>query len=204
MTGLISSLPFLIYVKYDPSFNLTDSSNPSAPLVTVCHFDANEHYVRVFLTLFVVILIFLPFFVLIYIYTRIIWELARHRAIRTMKTNRSHSQYEEDICSFNGVLPLNHDQQKSNSFLAYKRFEQKRLTTVVICIITVLFFASQFPVRIIQLINMYVRVQSQEFMSHLAWIWLWKLSKLLFFINFTVNPVSEKKMFEFCQVGFVC
>lgn len=191
MTGLISSLPFLIYVKYDPVYNpLDSSSNSTVSLVTICHFDASEYYVRVMITSFILLLIFLPFFVLIYIYTRIIWELVRHRAIRTMKINRSHSQYEEDVCSFNGIQSINHDQQPSNSFLAYKRFEQKRLSTVIICIITVVFFASQFPVRIIQLMDMHVRVRNHEFMSHLAWIWVWKLSKLLFFVNFTVNPVS--------------
>lgn len=192
MTGLICSLPFFIYAHYDPSFNPHDSGNSTEHLVTICQFDANSRFAQTWSTCFVVLLIFLPFFVLIYIYTRIIWELVRRRAVRKSKPNRSQSQYEEDICSFNGILPLNHDQQQSNSFLAYKRSEQKRLSTVIICVMTVVFFASQFPVRIIQLTHMYIHVRNAEILSHLAWIWLWKLSKLLFFINFTANPVRKE------------
>ncbi|CAF1453812.1 unnamed protein product [Adineta ricciae] len=36
---------------------------------------------------------------------------------------------------------------------------------------------------------MYGRVRNEETMSYLTWIWLWKLSKLLFFLNFTANPI---------------
>lgn len=97
--------------------------------------------------------------------------------------------FDDETNSLHGASVSNNDQQQSHSFLAYKRFEQKRLNTVIICVVTVAFFACQFPVRIIQLLNMYLRVQNEETMPHLAWIWLWKLSKLLFFLNFTANPV---------------
>jgi hypothetical protein len=189
--GLIFSLPFLIFAVYDPLFNPTDLPNNASNLITVCHLDANSSTARACMTWFIVILIFLPFFVLIYIYARIIYELARHRAVRlmTINKNQQQAQVDDETNSLNGALTLSQDNQQSNSFLAYKRFEQKRLNTVIICVVTVAFFACQFPVRIIQLIHMYVRVQNAETMPHLVWLWLWKLSKLLFFLNFTANPV---------------
>ncbi len=199
--GLVFSLPFLIFAVYDPSFNPTDSLNDTSNLVTICYSNANSNLARASITWFIVILIFIPFFVLIYIYARIIFELARHRAVRLMTIRKSQQQYDDETNSFHGGLALNNDHQQSNSFLAYKRFEQKRLNTVIICVITVAFFACQFPVRIIQLINMYERVQNEKVMPHLAWIWLWKLSKLLFFLNFTANPVIQNmiKLFSiFC------
>jgi 7 transmembrane receptor (rhodopsin family) len=195
--GLIFSLPFWIFAVYDPAFNPTDLVNNTSNLITICHLDANSSTARACTTWFIVILIFLPFFVLIYIYTRIIVELARHRAVRLLTNAKTQQQLQpsaqcdDESNSLNGGLSLSNDNQQSNSFLAYKRFEQKRLNTVIICVVTVAFFACQFPVRIIQLIHMYVRVQNEETMPHLAWLWLWKLSKLLFFLNFTANPVSE-------------
>ena len=189
--GLIFSLPFLIFAVYDPLFNPTDLPNNASNLITICHLDANSSTARACMTWFIVILIFLPFFVLIYIYARIIYELARHRAVRlmTISKNQQQAQVDDETNSLNGALTLSQDNQQSNSFLAYKRFEQKRLNTVIICVVTVAFFACQFPVRIIQLIHMYARVQNAETMPHLVWLWLWKLSKLLFFLNFTANPV---------------
>lgn len=167
-------------------------------LITICHLDANSSTARACLTWFIVLLIFLPFFVLIYIYTRIILELARHRAVRLRSNAKLPVQSptsDDETNSLNGGCTLNvNDQQQSNSFLAYKRFEQKRLNTVIICVVTVAFFACQFPVRIIQLIHMYVRVQNEDTMPHLVWLWVWKLSKLLFFLNFTANPVSNERV----------
>jgi hypothetical protein len=192
--GLVFSLPFFIFVVHDPSFNPTDLLNNTSNLIPICHLDANSSLARACITWFIVILIFIPFFVLTYIYARIIFELARHRAVRLMTITKS-QQYDDEINSFNGGLGLNNDHQQSHSFLAYKRFEQKRLNTVIICVVTVAFFACQFPVRIIQLVNMYMRVRSEEIMPHLVWIWVWKLSKLLFFLNFTANPVRIKKCF---------
>ncbi len=191
--GLIFSLPFLIFAVYDSSFNPTDSLNDTSNLLTVCHLNANSSTARACITWFIVVLIFVPFFVLIFIYARIILELARHRALSLTaiaKTQQQQQSYEDETNSLNGGLTSNNDNQQSHSFLAYKRFEQKRLNTVIICVVTVAFFACQFPVRIIQLIDMYGRVRNEETMPHLVWIWLWKLSKLLFFLNFTANPVS--------------
>ncbi|CAF4213536.1 unnamed protein product [Rotaria socialis] len=188
--GLILSLPFLIFSVYDPLFNPTDSLNNTSNLLTVCHLDANSSIARGCITWFIVILIFIPFFVLIYIYTRIVRELARHRAVRSMKITKNQQQpYDDEINSLSGGLGLNNEQQQSHSFLASKQFEQKRLNTVIICVVTVAFFACQFPVRIIQLIDMYLRVRNEETMPHLVWIWIWKLSKILFFLNFTANPI---------------
>jgi len=121
-------------------------------------------------------------------------ELIRHRAVRliTITKTQQQQQYDDETNSINGGSALNNDHQQSHSFLSYKRFEQKRLNTVIICVVTVAFFACQFPVRIIQLVDMYARVRNEEIMPHLAWIWLWKLSKLLFFLNFTANPVIKK------------
>ena len=185
----------MIFVNYNPSFNPTDSFNHTSTLLTICHFDADSRFVQGVITWFIVLLIFIPFFVLIFIYTRIIWELARHRAVRMMTVNKTQQQqFEDEIYSVNGGgLPVNADHQRSNSFLSYKRFEQKRLNTVIICVITVAFFACQFPVRIIQLTNMYFPMRKDEIMGQLTWIWLWKLSKLLFFLNFTANPVRKKR-----------
>lgn len=189
--GLIISLPFYIFVVYDASFDPTDSFNTTSNLLTICHLDANSNFARACFTWFIVLLIFLPFIILIYIYTRIILELIRHRTVRIMRINKTQPSIDIEDTRLNID-----EQQKSNSFLAYKRFEQKRLNTVIICVVTVAFFACQFPVRIIQLINMYVQVQNENTMSQLTWIWLWKLSKALFFINFTANPVG--KYFVIC------
>jgi hypothetical protein len=181
---------------YDPAFNPTESLNNTANLITICHLDANSNAARACMTWFIIILIFIPFFVLIYIYSRIIFELARHHAVRLMTITKHHQQqqqhYDDETNSYTGGLGLNNDNQQSHSFLAYKRFEQKRLNTVIICVVTVAFFACQFPVRIIQLTDMYIRVRNEDVMSHLAWIWVWKLSKLLFFLNFTANPVIKQ------------
>ncbi|CAF1042064.1 unnamed protein product [Rotaria sp. Silwood1] len=190
--GLIFSLPFFIFAVYDPSFNPTDSLNNTSNLVTVCYLNANSSTARACITWFIVLLIFVPFFVLTFIYARIILELVRHRAIRLTaiaKTRQQQLPYDDESNSLNSGSSSNQDNQQSRSFLAYKRFEQKRLNTVIICVVTVAFFASQFPVRIIQLVNMYGRVRNEETMPHLAWIWIWKLSKLLFFLNFTANPI---------------
>jgi hypothetical protein len=168
--------------------------------VTVCHLNANSSTARGCITWFIVVLIFVPFFVLIFIYARIILELARHRALSLTaiaKTQQQQQSYDDETNSLNGGLTSNNDNQQSHSFLAYKRFEQKRLTTVIICVVTVAFFACQFPVRIIQLIDMYVRVRNEDTMPHLTWIWLWKLSKVLFFLNFTANPVRKKTKRKF-------
>jgi hypothetical protein len=191
--GLIFSLPFFIFAVYDPLFNPTDSLNNTSNLITVCQLNANSSIARACITWFIVALIFIPFFVLIFIYARIIIELARHRAIRLTAISKTQHQpsYDDESNSLNGGLTSNNDNQQSRSFLAYKRFEQKRLNTVIICVVTVAFFACQFPVRIIQLIDMYVRVRNEDIMSHLTWIWLWKLSKVLFFLNFTANPVRK-------------
>jgi hypothetical protein len=197
LIALVFSLPFFIFAHYDPSFNPTDLINNTSNLITICHLDANSSLARASLTWFIIILIFIPFFVLIYIYTRIIFELARHRTVQIMTIKKTQQQCDDETYSLNGVVGLNNDQQSSHSFLAYKSFEQKRLNTVIICVITVAFFACQFPVRIIQLIDMYGRVRNENIMSHLAWIWLWKLSKLLFFLNFTANPVVKNKNIEF-------
>ena len=197
--GLIFSLPFFIFAVYDPAFNPTDSIYDTANLITVCHLDANSSTARTCITWFIVVLIFIPFFVLIFIYARIILELARHRTIRLTAIAKTQLQQQQSLCyddepnSFNGGLTSINDNQQSRSFLAYKRFEQKRLNTVIICVVTVAFFACQFPVRIIQLIDMYVRVRNEDTMPHLTWIWIWKLSKLLFFLNFTANPVRKTK-----------
>jgi hypothetical protein len=193
LIALVFSLPFFIFANYDPSFNPTDLLNNTSNLITICHLDANSSLARASLTWFTIILIFIPFFVLIYIYTRIIFELARHRTVQIMTVTKTQQPCDDETYSLNGVVGLNNDQQSSHSFLAYKSFEQKRLNTVIICVITVAFFACQFPVRIIQLIDMYGRVRNENIMSHLAWIWLWKLSKLLFFLNFTANPVVKKE-----------
>jgi len=193
LIALVFSLPFFIFANYDPSFNPTDLINNTSNLITICHLDANSSLARASLTWFIIILIFIPFFVLIYIYTRIIFELARHRTVQIMTITKTQQPCDDETYSLNGVVGLNNDQQSSHSFLAYKSFEQKRLNTVIICVITVAFFACQFPVRIIQLIDMYGRVRNENIMSHLAWIWLWKLSKLLFFLNFTANPVVKKE-----------
>ncbi|CAF4819769.1 unnamed protein product, partial [Rotaria sp. Silwood2] len=197
--GLIFSLPFFIFAVYDPSFNPTDSLNNTSHLVTICHLNANSNTARACITWFIGLLIFVPFFVLTFIYARIILELARHRAIRLTaiaKTRQQQQQqqqsYDDETNSLNSGLPSNNDNQQSRSFLAYKRFEQKRLNTVIICVVTVAFFASQFPVRIIQLIDMFLHIRNEEIMSHITWIWIWKLSKLLFFLNFTANPVRKK------------
>ena len=187
---MIFSLPFFLFANYDPSFNPTDSISNTSNLLTICHLDANSTLARASLTWFIILLIFIPFFVLVYIYTRIIYELARHRTVQVMTITKN-QQCDDETYSLNGVVGVNNDQQPSHSFLAYKSFEQKRLNTVIICVITVAFFACQFPVRIIQLIDMYERVRNENIMSHLTWIWLWKLSKLLFFINFTANPVNR-------------
>ncbi|CAF1015922.1 unnamed protein product [Adineta steineri] len=189
--GLVFSLPFLIFAAYDPSFNPTDSLNDTSNFITLCQLDANSKLARYSITWFIITLIFIPFFVLIYIYARIILELVRHRAVRLRaitKNQQQQQQYDDETNSFSGGTSTQ-DQQQSNSFLSYKRFEQKRLNTVIICVVTVAFFACQFPVRIIQLIDMYGRIQNVETMPHLVWIWLWKLSKLLFFLNFTANPI---------------
>ena len=142
----------------------------------------------------------MPFFVLTYIYTRIISELARHRIVQlvTVTKNEQKRQYDDETNSLNGGLSSSNDHQQSYSFLACKRFEQKRLNTVIICVVTVAFFACQFPVRIIQLIDMYLRIRNEEVMPYIVWIWLWKLSKLLFFLNFTANPVMTNKYSLFC------
>lgn len=127
-------------------------------------------------------------------------ELVRHRAVSlraVRKSQQQQQQFDEETNSLNSGLSSQNDQQPSHSFLTYKRFEQKRLNTVIICVVTVAFFACQFPVRIIQLIDMYVRVRNVEIMPHLVWIWLWKLSKLLFFLNFTANPVRKKNSLSF-------
>ncbi|CAF1152500.1 unnamed protein product [Rotaria magnacalcarata] len=190
--GLIFSLPFLIFSVYDSSFNPTDSLNNTTDLLTICQLNANSSAARACITWFIVLLIFIPFFVLIFIYARIILELARHRATRLTaiaKTRQQQQSYEDETNSLNGVSSSNNDNQQSHSFLAYKRFEQKRLNTVIICVVTVAFFACQFPVRVIQLVDMYGRVRNEDVMSYVAWIWLWKLSKLLFFLNFTANPI---------------
>ncbi|CAF1003951.1 unnamed protein product [Adineta steineri] len=191
--GLIFSLPFLIFAVYDSSFNPTDSLNDTSNLLTVCQLNANSSTARACITWFIVVLIFIPFFVLIFIYARIILELARHRALSLTAITKTQQQqqqsYDDETNSLNSGLTSNIDNQQSHSFLAYKRFEQKRLNTVIICVVTVAFFACQFPVRIIQLIDMYGRVRNEEIMAHLTWIWLWKLSKLLFFLNFTANPI---------------
>ncbi|CAF3026482.1 unnamed protein product [Rotaria socialis] len=193
--GLIFSLPFLIFAVYDSSFNPTDSLNNTTDLLTICQLNANSSAARACITWFIVLLIFIPFFVLIFIYARIILELARHRAIRLIaiaKTRQQQQQqqsYDDETNSLNDGSSSNNDNQQSHSFLAYKRFEQKRLNTVIICVVTVAFFACQFPVRVIQLVDMYGRVRNEEVMSYVAWIWLWKLSKLLFFLNFTANPI---------------
>ena len=194
--GLVFSLPFLIFATYDPSFNPHDSLNETNHLITICQLNANSSTARACITWFIVVLIFIPFFVLIFIYARIILELARHRAIRLTEIAKTQQQqqqqsYDEDTNSLSGGLSSNSENQPSHSFLAYKRFEQKRLNTVIICVVTVAFFACQFPVRIIQLIDMYARVRNEETMPHITWIWLWKLSKLLFFLNFTANPVGN-------------
>jgi hypothetical protein len=195
--GLVFSVPFLIFTEHNPSFNPTDLLNNTSNLITICRLDANSSLARACMTWFIIILIFIPFFVLTYIYARIIFELARHRAVSlraiTKGQQQQQQQYDEETNSLNSGLSLQNDQQQSHSFLTYKSFEQKRLNTVIICVVTVAFFACQFPVRIIQLIDMYLRVQSAEIMPQLAWIWLWKLSKLLFFLNFTANPVIKKK-----------
>ncbi len=189
--GLIFSLPFLIFAVYDSSFNPTDSLNNTVHLLTICQLNANSRTARFCITWFIVALIFIPFFVLIFIYARIIHELARHRAIRLTAISKTVQQQsvDDETNSFTGGSTSNNDNQQSRSFLAYKRFEQKRLNTVIICVVTVAFFACQFPVRIIQLIDMYMRVRNEDTMPQLAWIWLWKLSKVLFFLNFTANPV---------------
>ncbi|CAF1329007.1 unnamed protein product [Rotaria sordida] len=191
--GLIFSLPFLIFAVYDPSFNPSDSLNNTSNLLTICQLNANSSTARACITWFIVLLIFVPFFVLMFIYARIVLELARHRAIRLTAIAKTRQQqqhsYDDETNSLNSGLSSNNDNQQSRSFLAYKRFEQKRLNTVIICVVTVAFFASQFPVRIIQLVDMYVRVRNIEIMPHVAWIWLWKLSKLLFFLNLTANPI---------------
>ena len=194
--GLIFSLPFFIFAVYDPAYNPTDSLNDTSNLLTICHLNANSNTARGCITWFIVLLIFVPFFVLIFIYARIVFELVRHRAISLIGTTRAQQQqqsHDDDTSGFNGVLPSNNDNHHSRSFLAYKRFEQKRLNTVIICAVTVAFFACQFPVRIIQLINMYAPVRNEETMSYMTWIWIWKLSKLLFFLNFTANPVRKKE-----------
>ncbi|CAF3002296.1 unnamed protein product [Rotaria sp. Silwood2] len=167
--GLIFSLPFFIFAVYDPSFNPTDSLNNTSHLVTICHLNANSNTARACITWFIGLLIFVPFFVLTFIYARIILELARHRAIRLTaiaKTRQQQQQqqqsYDDETNSLNSGLPSNNDNQQSRSFLAYKRFEQKRLNTVIICVVTVAFFASQFPVRIIQLIDMFLHIRNEE------------------------------------------
>ncbi|CAF1468892.1 unnamed protein product [Rotaria sp. Silwood1] len=189
--ALILSLPFLIFSVYDPLFNPTDTLNNTSNLITICHLDANSSLARACITWFIVILIFIPFFILTYIYTRIIVELAHHRVVRLMTITKSQQQQQQQLDdeSFTSGLVSNNEPQQSHSFLAYKRFEQKRLNTVIICLVTIAFFACQFPVRIIQLIDMYLRVRNEDTMPHLVWIWLWKLSKLLFFLNFTANPI---------------
>ncbi|UJR26726.1 hypothetical protein I4U23_008041 [Adineta vaga] len=194
--GLIFSLPFLIFAVYDSSFNPTDSLNDTSNLLTICHLNADSSVAQACFTWFIILLIFIPFFVLIFIYARIILELARHRALNLTNVVKNQQQqqqqqqtYEDETNSFHSGLTSNLDNHQSHSFLAYKRFEQKRLNTVIICVVTVAFFACQFPVRIIQLIDMYRRVRNQETMPYLTWIWLWKLSKLLFFLNFTANPI---------------
>ncbi|CAF5139616.1 unnamed protein product, partial [Rotaria sp. Silwood1] len=189
--ALILSLPFLIFSVYDPLFNPTDTLNNTSNLITICHLDANSSLARACITWFIVILIFIPFFILTYIYTRIIVELAHHRVVRLMTITKSQQQQQQQLDdeSFTSGLVSNNEPQQSPSFLVYKRFEQKRLNTVIICLVTIAFFACQFPVRIIQLIDMYLRVRNEDTMPHLVWIWLWKLSKLLFFLNFTANPI---------------
>jgi 7 transmembrane receptor (rhodopsin family) len=190
--GMIFSLPFLVFAVYDSSFNPTDSiHNVSlSNFVTVCQVNADSGTARAYITWFMIVLIFIPFFVLIFIYARIVIELARHRSIRLSTIGQSpQSLYDDESNSCNSPYTTHH--QQSHSFLAYQRIEQKRLNTVIICLITVAFFACQFPVRIIQLIEMYKRVRNEATMPHLAWLWLWKLSKLLFFLNFTANPVRE-------------
>lgn len=186
---MILSLPFLIFAVYDSSFNPTDSIYNSSELITVCQVNANSSTARAYITWFIIVMIFVPFFVLIFIYARIVLELIRHRSIRLATMTKSPTIDDENRQVALRCLS-NSDQQQSHSFLAYQRFEQKRLNTVIICVVTVAFFACQFPVRIIQLTDMYGRVRNEAIMSHLAWIWIWKLSKLLFFINFTANPVS--------------
>lgn len=144
--GLIFSLPFFIFTVYDPAFNPLDESNNSttANLITVCHLDANSSTARACITWFIVVLIFLPFFVLIFIYARIIIELARHHAIRIMTiTKNQQQQYDDETNSIGGGGALN-DNARSHSFLAYKRFEQKRLNTVIICVVTVAFLLVNF------------------------------------------------------------
>lgn len=202
--GLIFSLPFLIFAKYDPLFNPTDIVNNTDHLITVCYLNASTSLTRTCITWFIVILIFIPFFVLTYIYARIICELVRHRAVRLRTVRKSVPQYDEDTNSLQGGLALQNDQQASSSFLSYKRFEQKRLNTVIICVVTVAFFACQFPVRIIQLLDMYLRVRNPEVLSPLAWIWTWKLSKLLFFLNFTANPVSGSATLARSLIAVCC
>lgn len=188
--GLILSLPFLIFADYDSSFNPTDSVNNSSEYITVCQVNANSSAARAYITWFIIVLIFIPFFVLIFIYARIVVELIRHRSIR-LATLAKGPTPEQENHTLNQRYLSNADQQQSHSFLSYQRFEQKRLNTVIICVVTVAFFACQFPVRIIQLTDMYGRVRNEAIMPHLAWIWIWKLSKLLFFLNFTANPVSK-------------
>jgi hypothetical protein len=184
--ALILSVPFWIFSVYDSAFNPGDPGKNSSSLITVCHVNASSSADRAYITSFIIILIFIPFFILFYIYTRIVIELARHRAVRLTSIPRlQHSTYEDEPS-----VVSTHQEQQSHSFLAYRRVEHKRLNTVVICVVTVAFFACQFPVRIIQLVNMYGRVRNEATMPHLAWIWIWKLSKLLFFLNFTANPVK--------------
>lgn len=158
--------------------------------------NANSSAARAYITWFIIVLIFIPFFVLIFIYARIVLELARHRKRRlgTLADRDQNSVHEDEV---NATAATNNDQQQSHSFLAYQRFEQKRLNTMIICMVTVAFFTCQFPVRVIQLIDMYGRVRNEAIMPQLAWIWLWKLSKLLFFVNFTANPVRDRSPEDF-------
>ena len=189
--GLTSSIPFLLFAFYDSAFDPNDSTSNSLELITVCQVNAESSGTRAYITWFIITLIFIPLIVLFVAYARIIFQLAKTRRTPLLKRPCDRSVQV-------AIRPSTFvEQEKPNSFLAYRRIEQKRLNTVIICVVTVAFFACQCPARIIQLINMHQRVQNEAMMPHLVWIWTWKFSKLLFFLNFTANPVRTFLCFFF-------
>lgn len=183
LVALTFSIPFFIFAHYDSSFNPFDSSENKAQLITVCQVNAESSTARAFITWFIILMIFVPFVTLLIIYSRIIFELGSKRKLSLSKLTQS----TKPKCQTTEIK--NSDSQRSRSVSNYRRIEQKRMNSMIICVVTVAFFFCQFPARIIQLIEMYGRVRNETVMPHLTWIWIWKLSKLLFFLNFTANPV---------------
>ena len=153
--GLIITLPFAFMTEHE------DAQFYDGSPIKVCRTKIDETWRRAYILVIAILFFALPFFVLTFIYSRIIRRLRSDTTRSVKMTNRS----------------------------AVNTFRSRRQVVKMLIMIIVLFFVSLFPIRVITMWLIFApsddvtKIGLEAFLNIISW------ARILMYVNSAGNPI---------------